>query len=374
MPVRVLHVVTSMDVGGIETFLMNIYRKIDRSKIQFDFLVHRKKKGYYEEEISAMGGNVFRTVPFKGYNSLHYRRVINDFLSDFGCYHIVHSHISAWSYYILYAAKQRGIPVRIAHSHEAHKTLKEISFVKLPFAMHCIRKLGDVTTQRFACSRSAVNWLFGEGSDVVIINNAVETDAFAFKPQLREKAREEFEFKNKFVIGHIGNFTKAKNYPFLLKVFSSVVRRNQDSVLLLIGDFSRDRSIKQRVHKMGLDKYVIFTGIRRDIGFLLQGVDVFLFPSVQEAFPVSLIEAQASGLVCVISDSISDEVMITDSVKKLPLGYPTEQWANEILKYVTGYDRYDKSDDVRSAGFDINDNANWLQEFYLRSHFRTHDG
>lgn len=364
MPIRILHVVTSMNAGGIETMIMNIYRKIDRNRVQFDFLVHRDFKGFYDDEILKMGGKIYHIVPINFLNFFKYKIMLSKFFDSHKEYNIIHSHISILSYLVLKIAKKNDIPIRISHSHEAHNSIREYKLFKRPIVVYCKLRLNKQATHRFASSSNAGEWLFGLNKQFNVINNSIDAQSFTYKKDIRIIKQNELGITDKLVIGHIGNFSKAKNYPFLLNIFQSLHLKRENSVLILIGNNTYP-DIENNVKKMGLEKSVIFTGVRSDIPELLQAMDVFVFPSLHEGLPVTLIEAQASGLQCVISDTITHETQITDMIEFISLKNTPDYWAERVLKYANGYERRDTYNDICKAGYDITKNAKWLEDFYV---------
>jgi len=361
-----------MDAGGIETMLMNIFRVIDREYIQFDFLVHRENESHYEKEILDLGGRIWRIRPISISGIGTYNRLLKAFFRKHNEYPIVHSHVSAWSSLVLLQAKKAGIPFRIAHSHESHKSIREHHIVRRPIIWYCKRRINEQLTHRFACSVDAGKWLFGNETHFEVIKNGILTDKYIYCKDLESRKRSELDLIGNFVIGHIGNFSRVKNYPFILKVFEAVHSQKEDSVLLLIGKDSNDPTVRMMVDEMGLSGSVIFTGVRSDVNELLQAVDVFLFPSIQEGLPVSLIEAQAAGLPCIVSDTITEEVRVTDLVEFLSLDDPIEYWSRAILKYANGYERKNTSENIRKAGYDVRDTAERLEDFYMSLKRKQH--
>lgn len=364
MTIRILHVVTSMDVGGIETMLMNLYRNIDREKVQFDFLVNRSHKGFYNDEIISMGGRIYQLFPISLSSIKNYINELNSFFSDHKEYKIIHSHISIMSYLILKIAKKNNVPIRIAHSHESHKSFSGSRVSRKPIITYCKLGINNQTTHRFACSKEAGKWLFGDRHEVKVINNSIDFQRYMFSEAKRQSKRYEFNIGDKFVIGHIGNFSKAKNYPFILDVFKSVLKLNDNALLILIGKNDNNPEVEKSVSEMGLSDKVIFTGVRSDIIDLLQAMDVFLFPSINEGLPVTLIEAQASGLPCLVSDIITKEVKITEKIKFISLEMSSEYWAEEVLRFQNNK-RTSEYDKTINSGYDIKKSVVLLQEFYM---------
>lgn len=368
MSIRILHVVTSMDAGGIETMLMNLYRNIDREKVQFDFLVNRTHKGFYDDEIISLGGKIYKLMPIRLTSINKYVNKLKDFFDNHKEYKIIHSHISVMSYLILKVAKKKKIELRIAHSHEAHKSIREHRLFRRPIIVFSKLFINKYTTHRFACSKEAGKWLFGNKDDIKVINNTIDAKRYVINEQKRLNKREELDAADKFIIGHIGNFSKAKNYPFILDVFKSIVKQNSNALLILVGKNESNPEIEKKVKEMGLEKQVIFTGVRADVPELLQAMDVFLFPSLYEGLGVAVIEAQASGLPCIVSDSVPEEVKITDLVEFISRDQSPKYWGQQVLKYVNDYERKNIFEEICSSGYDIKENVKWLENFYIEEY------
>ena len=357
-PIRVLHVVTYMGRGGLETMLMNYYRFIDRDKIQFDFLTHRDFRADYDDEIISLGGNIYhlpRLIPW----SRSYKKALKNFFVSHPEYRMIHVHQDCLSGVICEIAEECGIPVRIAHSHctDQDKNLK------YPIKLWYMRKIPKYATDLLACGQDAGQWMF-RGAPFCIMNNAIDTESYVCHPQKRAKIREQLDLSNQLVIGHIGRFFPQKNHPFLLQVFAELLKTEPNAVLLLVGGGKDMPKIKALAATLGIMNNVRFLGVRSDVADLLQAMDVFVFPSLYEGFPVTVIEAQASGLPCIVSDKVPVECSITDNVKMIPLSSPPESWTNEILLSKNTRRENNKAI-VISAGYDIKENAEWLQNYYM---------
>ncbi|WIY61161.1 glycosyltransferase family 1 protein [Bacillus arachidis] len=362
-PIRILQVVTVMNRGGLETMLMNYYRRIDRSKIQFDFMVHRTDKGHYDDEIEELGGKIYRMPQIRPGNYRRYFKLLNEFFATNPEYKVVHSHINENSSFVLRAAKNAGVPCRIAHSH-----LSDLGIdIKLPFRLYARFTMKENPTAYFACSKKAGEWLFGKkranSNEVKVLNNAVNAAEFKYNESNRNKVREEIGANdNTLVIGHIGRFNKQKNHEFLIDIFHAVHKKNPESILVLIGEGTLRASIEKKVADLGLSSKVRFLGTRTDIPQLMQGFDVFLFPSLFEGLPVVLVEAQAAGLNCVVSDAITSESNLTGRMKFMSLKSSTELWADSILS--SSLEHEDTTNVMQNMGYDTATMANWLTDYY----------
>lgn len=208
--------------------------------------------------------------------------------------------------------------------------------------------------------------MFG-GNAYTVLNNAIDAEKYRYDCQIRNQVRDELKIsKSDFVIGHVGRFNPQKNHPFLIDVFKSVHDKNRNSKLLLVGTGNGQRNIREKVDGLGLSDSVFFLGNRGDVNRILQAIDVFLFPSLYEGLPLSIIEAQAAGLPCIISDSVPSECRVTDLAESLDLNLPIDEWANVVLEK-QGTIRKNTIDDIKKSGFDVKQNVVKLEEFYLNS-------
>ena len=359
--VRVLHIVTNMDRGGLETMLMNYYRHMDREKIQFDFLEHRRDRAAYDDEIESLGGRIFR-LPRLNPLSSDYFHALNAFFAAHPEYRIVHSHLDCMSAYPLCAAKNAKVPVRIAH---AHSTSQDRNW-KLVFKLISKKLISLYATDLFACSADAGEWMFGT-KDAHILPNAIDIERYAFNIRIRNQTRKALGLDDAFLIGHVGRFSAVKNHSFFTDVFAQIKRQEPNSKLLLVGAGSEMQAVQQKVKALGLEADVIFTGVRNDVANLMQAMDVFVFPSLYEGLGIVLIEAQASGLPCVVSDTIPQEAYLTSLLTLEKLTAPTEKWAETVLEK-RHFPRTNRHDEIAAHGFDITTEAVKLQEFYINAY------
>ena len=361
--IRVLHVVTYMGRGGLETMIMNYYRHMDRSKVQFDFLTHRDFRADYDDEIEALGGRIYhlpRLVPW----SRSYRQALESFFDEHPEYRIVHVHQDCLSSVILRAAKSRGIPVRIAHSHSSSqdKNLKYI--IKLFYKQFIPRYATDL----FACGRDAGDWMFGK-ADYRIVNNAIDAAGYRYCAQRSKTMRRSLGIPaDALVVGHVGRFSYPKNHGYLIDIFAAIHRKAPDAYLLLVGDGQSRKMIQEKVDALHISDRVIFTGLRPDVADLMQAMDAFVFPSLYEGLPLTLVEAQAAGLPCLISDHVPLDCKLTPLVHQLALEDAPDVWADKVLALAQSA-RADTYKAICESGFDILENARWLQsEYWARWH------
>ena len=357
-PIRVLQVVTYMGRGGLETMLMNYYRNIDRDKVQFDFLTHRDERWDYDDEIESLGGKIYHLPKLNPF-SKSYLNALDKFFKEHKEYQIVHCHQDCLSGVVLKVAKKNGVKFTIAHAHSASQD-KNLKYIIKTLAKKNIKKYSD---KMFACGEEAGKWMF-ETDNFEVLNNAIDTDLYTYNKEKADKVKKKFDIENKFVVGHVGRFNYPKNHKFIIDVFYEVQKIKEDSVLMLVGDGDLRHEIEQKVQDLGLSDKVIFTGVRSDVNDLMQGMDVFLFPSLYEGLPVTMVEAQASGLKCIISDKVPFECKMTENVVVVKLEESPQKWAKEVIKYEK-YERKNAKEEIVKANFDIKANAKYLQEFYL---------
>lgn len=361
-PIRVLQVFAQMNRGGAETMIMNLYRNIDRSKFQFDFVVHTDEKCAYDDEIKSLGGMIFRIPRYNGKNHFQYKKAWTDLLKCNPEYKVIHGHVRSTASIYLRIAKKLGLTT-IAHSHSTSSGKGLSAVIKNTF-QYPIRYISDYF---FACSKSAGVWLFGNKvcieDNFIIINNAIDTKKFIFNNSTRMDKRKELEVNEKLLIGHVGRFNSPKNHDFLIDIFKDIYDKNNDVILMLVGDGELRHRIEKKVDNLGLNNNVIFTGIRSDIPELLHATDLLIFPSLYEGLPVTLIEAQAAGLRCLASDRITDEVRLTDLIEYAPLNKGENYWAERALELSQGYERRNMYNEIANAGYDIESVAKRYQEF-----------
>ena len=356
MPIRILHIVTYMGRGGLETMLMNYYRAIDRTKVQFDFLTHRDFRADYDDEIEALGGKIYRLPNLNPFGR-SYLGALDRFFREHPEYRIVHSHLDCMSAIPLKAAKKLGVPVRIAHSHSSRQDRD----LKYPLKLLFKRGIFGQATQLFACGKEAGKWMFGT-DDFRVLNNAIDAERYRFDPEVRQEVRRELGIPaDAPVVGHVGRFMAPKNHGFLLRIFAELPDHAR---LLLVGDGELRAENEHLAEELGIRDRVIFAGLRSDVDRMLQAMDVFVFPSLYEGLPLSIIEAQAAGLPCLISDKVPIECKKTELVTQIPLDASPAEWAEAVLSAAEA-PRGDTLAQIREAGFDIRTNAEWLQNYYL---------
>lgn len=361
--IRVLHITGGMNMGGIENFIMNIYRNIDRTKVQFDFLIHQEEKQVFEDEILSLGGKIYRIPSIKKSGYFKYKKDLKNFFQN-SPYKIVHSHYNELSGLILEIAKSKKIKIRIAHSHTSYPDYKNI-LLKI-ISKYLINKVKDKQILKFSCSKKAGEWLYGLNSDFEIINNGINPREYKFNQLLRKEVRKELNIKNdEILIGHVGRFSREKNHAFLIKVFRELLRKDENYVLALVGTGDTLNTVKKEIEELNIQNNVKFLGVRKDVNRLLQAFDIFMLPSIFEGLPVTLVEAQGAGLKCFISDDVTREIDLECGLTEfINLEKSPKEWA-EIINNNKKYDRKDTVKFLKYHGYDITENAKKLENKYI---------
>ena len=358
-PIRILHVFNSLNQGGIQNLIINVYRKIDKNKIQFDFLMN--EDGYFDDEIKALGGRVYKIPALNKVGQLKYTKELTNFFNEHKEYKIVHSHYNQISGIILEIAKKCNIPIRIAHSHASNNINNIVT--KL-YKLYLQSKIKKNATHFFACSRKAGEWLFKSKADnMVIINNGINMEDFFYSGEKRKKIRKELNINDDtMVIGHVGRFSKVKNHDFLVEIFNEYQKVNSNSILLLVGTGQLECNIREKVKKLNLNDKVKFLGVRKDTDYLYSAFDCFVFPSLYEGLGITLIEAQASGLKTITSaNDIPIETKITDLIEYINLNEVPEKWAERIS---INSNREEINNDLINSNFNIKNTVEQLEKFY----------
>ncbi|MBQ8228396.1 MAG: glycosyltransferase family 1 protein [Clostridia bacterium] len=348
---RLLCCMSSMDVGGAETFLMKQYRQLDKEKYQLDFCVNVEKRCAYDDEIEAMGGRFFR-IPPKTRKPVESLASLKKIVKENGYDTVYCSSASAGVALELLAAKAGGAK-RLIHRSSNSDTEGGTIGKLINSILGLLSRV--VPNVKLAPSVLAAEFCFGKGcvekGKAHILNNGVDTNIFSYSDELRSKTRNALGLNDEFTLIHIGRFTNVKNHSFLIDVFEEVVKTHPNSKLLLAGTGNLEEEIKQKVHEKELDDKVIFLGVRSDVSALLSAADALVFPSLYEGMPNTVIESQAMSLKCVISDKITKESKITELVEFLPLGN-AKQWAQKILPLAEGYERKNMAEHFKKIRYD----------------------
>ena len=362
-PPRVLQITGAMNCGGSETLLMNLMRKTDRSKLNFDFCVVPKQEFFYSAEIKRLGGNIY-SYPFKRKQTFllpfYFFTILKTLLTK-GPYKAAHAHYHFLNGVALFAAWLCGVKTRVSHVHcdIPCDTLK-LKIIRYFSAL----LIKTFSTDLCACSLESGKNLYGDKGEFTVINNGIDAAEFSFNVAARNKTRQALNIENNFVVALTARFFREKNHTFLLDVFAQLLKIKPNAVLLLIGGGPLEEQLKAKAAKLNIQDKVKFLGFRSDVADILKAADAFVMPSLYEGLPLAGVEAQAAGLPCFFADTITKELDIT-GVFYLPLGAGADAWAKEIAAKTEGFERKNTCELIRKAGFDISFSAAKMQEIYL---------
>lgn len=359
--IRVLQSVSNMDRGGIETMLMNFYRHVDRQQVQFDFLCNKPAPGDYDEEIKSLGGRIFVSPGFMSYRS--YVAYMTDLFREHPEYRIIHTHNGSLMLYALQSAKKNNIPVRIAHAHATAVPVglkNELKKLMRPLIKYA-------ATDYWGCSDAAGKFYFSEkrwNNAHQLIHNAIDIENFTFNESSRATLRKQYGLDGKLVLGHVGRLAPQKNQKKILEIFAVIHAQNPDTHLVIIGTGELEEKLKQQSIDLGISDAVTFAGVLSNVNEWYSAFDVFVMTSLYEGLPVVAVEAQASDLPCILTDTITPEVKATEDVHFLGLNDTPEKWADTILR-LDRKPRTGRAAQLQNAGYDINLEAKRMQDLYL---------
>lgn len=365
--IKVLHIVPALDGGGIENLLLSYYMHMDRNKFKFDFIVYGDEKGALESTFEELGSTIYHIPPRHEALFLSLKKMKEIIFSNE--YDIVHAHQNLMSFIPLTIAKKRGIKIRIAHSHSNNSRADLINKIFNAFFSFLVKKSANYY---YACGLEAGKFVFGkknvECGKVTIIKNAIDLSKFKFDKEWRDNTRKQLGVENKFVVAQIGRFGHEKNHILTLDAFKEIVKIKNNVVLFFIGDGELKESIEKKVIETHLGKYVKFLGNCNNVYQLLSAIDVLLLPSLHEGLPLTPIEAQATGLKCIVSSKVTKEIKITELVEFLDIDDPII-WAKKVLENSSNNNRVSKQKEVAQAGYDIEYAAKCLQNKYFQMIF-----
>lgn len=351
---RILHIVGTMNIGGQETFIMNLYRKIDRTKIQFDFVVHSKEIQFYEEEIKKLGGRIYK-IDSMSKNIFSHMKSLYSIIRE-NNYLAIHRHTNSSIIWIdLLVAKFAKVQKIIVHSHSSsseHRLINKIFQGMMNIFI-------DI---RLACSQEAGEWLYGK-KKFEIIPNGIDFQKYKFDLEKREVLRNKMNLKGKFVIGHVGRFSYEKNQTFLIDVFKQIRNKNSNVQLILIGDGKEKSTVQKKAQEYGINENISFLGNINNVSDIINVFDVFAFPSIYEGLPLTLLEVQANGLNTVVSSKISDEVILTDLIQRISLDN-LDDWINTIMTKSRGENLERYNNIMLKSKFNINNVVERMKEIY----------
>ncbi len=363
--IRILRIIGQCKSGGTEAIALNYYKNLDHTKIAMDFLFYGESLPRFQEVLSKYGDKVINITDYTD-NLIKSIFDIKGVVSK-GKYDIVHSQLNALNFFPLLGALLGGCKIRLASNHSTASLKYE---TKKSIIKYLIRPTVKWTANRYAaCSKHAGEWCFGKkaikDNKVHIIKNAIDLDVFKYDEAIRNKVRSQNDWDDKYVIGHAGRFTEQKNHFFIIDIFKRVSEKCPNAILVLIGDGHLVQDVKQYSERLGLKEKVFFLGTRFDVNDLMQGMDLFLFPSLYEGLGNVITESQAVCLRSVCSNEVPYEVKMTDLVDFLSLKDSVDLWADKVLEYSTGYERYDVHGDIQEAGYEIKSAAKDLEKYYF---------
>lgn len=361
-PIRILQMIGSLNIGGSQTMIINIYKALDRKKIQFDFIIDHEDHLYYKDVLESMGAKIYIMPSYKGYNFVEIVKAWKSFFENHPEYRILHTHVRSYASIFLPIARSYGVKT-IIHSHSTSNGSGLKAFYK-SILQYPIRYQADFY---LGCSKESGRWLFGEkivnSNKYLTIKNGIDVQQYSYNEVLRKKIREELNINEiQVVYGHIGRFHESKNYDFLLKVFFEISHKNPNALLLLVGDGALRPKIESKIARLNLSDKVMLMGLRNDIPDVLQAFDCFLFPSRWEGLPVTLVEVQAAGISSIVSDKITKEVELSDSIFYLSIENGVTEWVDKALSI--NKTRRNNELRIEKSGFDINESADKLSKIY----------
>lgn len=377
--VRVLHVLGTVNLGGAESRIMELYRCIDKTKVQFDFLTHTKKAGHYSEEIRALGGNIYSIPRFQVVNILAYRKALHEFFQTHTEYRIVQGHMTSTASIYLPIAKREYAKQGLSLVTAAHARSAGVDKGMKGIVTKCLRyPLKGRADYLFTCSKEAGIAVYGDtavrNGRVWTIPNAIDTRRFCFQQAVREAVRKELGIADKFAIGHVGRFGFMKNHIYLAEIFANIYKKRKDAVLVLVGKGEQENAVHQKLRNLGemwygdaavLESRTFFLGNCYDVERYYQAFDYFVFPSIFEGLPGSVVEAQAAGLHCLVSNKVTREVALSDLVSYRSIEESPRFWAEEILQNAdSALHREDMSGIIIQKGFDVREQASQMAMFY----------
>lgn len=354
--IRVLQVTGSLRIGGLENVAMNLFRYCDKQKYTMDFLVYGDAIEPLEAEVAALGGRVFH-IPYPHKGASIYVREMKKIMGEYGPYDVVHSHSLFNSGFVMKAAYEMGIPVRVSHGHSDRRKVK-VKFVRNMYNKYMRFLINRYATKKFACSEGAGKYLYGNGygEDVYIVRNGVDVEKFRFDPEKRLAIKQEFGWEECKIIGHIGRLAEVKNQKKIIDVFHCAYQKDPSLRLLIAGDGELKDELQRQIDGLGLTEAAKLAGTRRDVPALLSAFDVYMMPSFYEGVSVSLIEAQVSGVHCLVSsNAASAETRLTDCLNIMELTDLDEAWSDKVIELI-GKERISGAPEkVKESNYDIVD-------------------
>ncbi|MDO4399316.1 MAG: glycosyltransferase [Coriobacteriia bacterium] len=367
--VRVLQVIGSMNRAGAETIVMNLMRSIDLERVHFDFLVHTQKRCDYDDEIERLGGTIYRIPRYNVANGLAYRRIVRKFFAEHPEIDVVHGHIGSCSAIYLDEAKKAGCAT-VVHSHRDSPKNKDIkSRVRRTGYRALIRKVPEIADEFLACGYQAGVDRFGvgvaAGAHFNVMNNGIKLSEYICDEERHEQAKAKLGYAGVPLVGDVARLVPEKNQSYLLDVFANTLKTHPDAKLVLVGRGPQEDNLKHKAEALGIAASVDFLGVRDDVPEVLKALDAFVFTSTLEGLGMAVVEAQAAGAPCIASDAVPLTAVVSPICQRLSLDAGVEEWSNRLNAILDGQKPHiSQVDAVRAAGYDIDDVASWMCEFY----------
>lgn len=360
--IKVFQIMNAAGAGGVSSVVLNYYKALDKTRVNFDFAMPNIQLGNSGKQFEALGCHFYQ-LPLKSKHPFKYFKQLKKILIE-GKYDAIHVHGNETSFYPLYIAKKAKVKIRIAHAHTARKPKGIINKLK---KLASVIFTKSVATKLLACTKDAATSTFGKKSlksnKLLILKNSIDTEKFRFNQEKRIELRKSFDLDNEFCLCCVGNMDYVKNQKFVLEIFKEILRINDNSHLILVGDGPLRNNLEQYAKELSIFDKVSFLGRRSDVCDILQASDAFVMPSFYEGFAIAALEAAATGNPIYLSDTIPDDLSFYSQSHYISLDESAIYWANEILS-INNYDRLQGIKEVREAGFEIKDTAKELQTIY----------
>ena len=363
--IRVLQVTGSLRIGGLENVAVNILRYSDKTKYSFDYLVYGDSVEALEAEVEKLGARVFH-IPYPHNGIGSYLRALKKVIREYGPYDVIHSHSLFNSGFVMKAARQMNIPIRISHAHSDRRKVKT-KFPRSLYNKYMQYLINRYATKKFACSEGAGKYLYGPGynDEVYIVKNGVDISHFAFDPQKRDDIKNALGWNNCKIVGHIGRLAEVKNQKRIIDIFNKAYQTDDSLRLFIAGDGELRDSLQHYIDELGLTEVILLAGTRSDTPALLSAFDVYIMTSFYEGVSISLIEAQSSGVPCLISaGAASNETQPTDCINILNLAEPNSVWSSRLIELANTERIFNAPIKIREKGYDIPDIVSREVVFY----------
>lgn len=363
--IKVFHLIGSLNIGGIQNVVFNMFNSIDRTKYEFYFGVFDYSHTKLEQEIINMGGNII-VVPEIKKNYYSYYQNLKRILKVNGEFEVFHSHLHLNNGIALMAAENVGIPIRISHSHSVRRSNQKKSYIYSIYEKIMLKMIRHYSNVQIACSRAAGKYMFGDGlftKNGIVFPNSINIEKFQFSKEYRKEIRQILGFQNKLVIGNVGTLNIVKNQELIIQLVNELIKDGKPVVGIIIGEGKERLQLEDKIQQYGLNKDVLLIGNDVKVSEYLSAMDIFVFPSLHEGLGIAAIEAQANGLPVIISDGVPDEVRIKNNVYRVPLDCPIEEWASITWKIRENRLNFDNLELI-NAGYNSSDSGRIIQKIY----------